>query len=152
MQLPTDGKAVLIAEADADWSPWLELLQDRANDVLVVVQQSGEAPPGLASRARAMLADYCEETELAAAAIVGGARCDHTVLTSRSQMVCAILAHMSSASGSLYLDGGASAQGSGRHAMKALASALGDQVSHGIAVHAGVPGGTSARSQSRAAA
>jgi hypothetical protein len=130
--------AVLIAERDSDWSGWVEPLGNEADDVVVIVQRRGESPGELAMRVRERVLELRLESEISAAALVGGASWDDATLSARALMVRAIVTQMvSSGTGCVYLDGGGQ-PGRGRHAMAALAAVVEDQLAQtGVAVVTG---------------
>lgn len=118
--------AVVVAERDGDWSPWIESLGDEVDDVTVVLQRQGESPSALATRVRQRVSEL--EGDLVAAALVGGSSWDSETLSARSLMIRAVVSQMvASGRGQLFLDAGAHV-GRSRHAMQALASVVEDQI------------------------
>jgi hypothetical protein len=119
---------VLVAERGADWSGWVEPLQAESDDVTVILQRCGESPGAFATRVRARVQELRAEGELVAASLVGAARWDDATLSARALVVRTIVTEMVGAGGGrVYLDAGARA-GRGRHAMRALAAVVEDQV------------------------
>lgn len=127
--------AVLVAESGCEWSGWVERLGTEADDVVIVVQRKGETLGELATRVRERVHELRLESEISAAALVGGDAWDEATLSARALIVRAIVTQMvSSGAGRVYLDAGAQ-PGRGRHAMAALASVVDDQVAHtGVSV------------------
>ena len=124
----TNKTAVLVAERAGDWSAWVEPLRARADDIAIVLQRLGETPAELATRVRERVAEIATQTEVVAAALVGGERWDSDTLSARSLMIRAIVSHMPPVQeGQLYLDAG-TAGGRSWHAMQALGSVVAEQI------------------------
>jgi hypothetical protein len=148
----TSQTAVLVSERDGEWSGWVAPLREHSDDVAVVVQRMDETTGEFATRVRARILEIQKDTEIVAAALVGGSSFDDRTLSARALMVRAIVSPMvGSGGGSLFLDGGA--RGRGRHAMQALASVVGDQLTTtGVVISTACPAPVPPPAQVRRAA
>jgi hypothetical protein len=119
--------AFVIAESDADWGGWVEALSSEAAEVSVIMQRDDEPTAAFAARVRGQLVS--RPGQVAAAALVGGARWDSDVLSARSAILRTLTTRMlTHGEGQVFLDEGRRRQGPARFAMRALASVVEEMV------------------------
>ncbi|MEM9194265.1 MAG: hypothetical protein AAGF12_34130 [Myxococcota bacterium] len=113
--------ALIIAERNANWTPWAERF--RLPDVTILVQRKNEKHDGFVSRVRVKIGELEAAGEMPQqAVVVGGGRIDPKAVGSRSTLVRALTTAMSRHGGGVVeLDD----SGPDRYAMAAIASTVG---------------------------
>jgi hypothetical protein len=126
--------SLVVAERGSPWETWVERFTTGTPDVIVVLQEPGEAVDRWAMRVRSQVAGLAaQNARLARAVIVAGGRDAHS-LSARSLAVKALVAPMvAQGEGTLLLDG----NHADRFGMMALAQTVEMQVAGtGVSVRA----------------